>query len=56
MVTHAIHRARSDLMEQMEITPREIERRKEFLEFSDADIRALADINHLAEQYADDVI
>ena len=56
MVTHTMHRARSDLMEQMEITPREIERRKEFLEFSDADIRALADINHLAEQYADDVI
>ena len=56
MVTHAIHRARSDLMEQMEITPQEIERRKEFLEFNDADISALADINHLAERYADDVI
>ncbi len=43
-------------MEQMEITPQEIERRKEFLEFGGEDIGALESINHLAEQYADDVI
>jgi len=56
MVAHTIHRAVSDLMEQIEITPQEIERRKEFLEFRDADISALESINRLAEQYADDVI
>ena len=56
MVAHTMHRAASDLMEQMEITAQEIEQRKEFLEFGDADISALEAINRMAEQYADDVI
>jgi rsbT co-antagonist protein RsbR len=56
MVAHTMHKAASDLMEQMEITAQEIEQRKDFLEFGDADISALEAINRMAEQYADDVI
>ena len=53
-MAHTMHRAVSDLMEQIEITPQEIERRKAFLEFGAEDIRALESINTLAEQYADE--
>jgi rsbT co-antagonist protein RsbR len=56
MVAHTMHKAASDLMEQMEITAQEIEQRKDFLEFGDADISALEAINRMAEQYADNVI
>jgi len=54
--THQEHLAPSDMMEQMEITNQEIERRKEFLEFGAEDVRLLESVNQLAEQYAGDVI
>jgi signal transduction histidine kinase len=44
------------MMERMGITPQEIERRKEFLEFGAEDIRALQSIDNLAEQYAGEMI
>ncbi len=56
MVTHTLRTATSELMEQMEITSQEIERRKAFLEFGADDRTALQEIDELAEQYADEVI
>jgi hypothetical protein len=39
-----------------EISQQELVRRKDFLEFGDADVSNLAEINELAQRYADAVI
>ena len=44
------------LMQEMELTPQDIARRKEFLEFGDEDIKRLQGVNEVAQRYADGVI
>jgi len=39
-----------------EVSEQELVRRKDFLEFGDADVSNLAEINELAQRYADAVI
>jgi rsbT co-antagonist protein RsbR len=56
LVAHVIGRTSTDLLEQLDISAEEIERRKKFLEFSAEDITSLESINGLAEEYADQVI
>lgn len=44
------------MLVDMDLTEREVARRKDFLEFRDADVEALRTINPIAQKYADDII
>src|SRR5205085_2726347 len=48
--------ATSGLLQEMDLGPDEIARRKEFLELLEADVERLERLNEVAEHYADDVI
>lgn len=52
------HRAQADidLVEEMELRPEEIARRKAWLEFTDEDVELLRKLNVIAQEYAEDVI
>jgi rsbT co-antagonist protein RsbR len=55
-VIRVVARQELDLLDHLDITTDEIERRKEFLEFGAQDVTALTSINSLAEEYAEEVI
>ncbi len=48
--------AEQGLMQGMQVSPQEIDRRKEFLKFGEEDMRRLQGVNDLAQRYADSVI
>jgi rsbT co-antagonist protein RsbR len=46
----------SNLLNEMNINEKDIERRKEWLEFTEKDVKHLADLNNIAQGYADELI
>lgn len=56
MQDHTRRRGELPLLEELEISEREISRRKEFLKFQDDDIATVLGLNALAQKYADPVI
>ncbi|MBI4319723.1 MAG: PAS domain S-box protein [Chloroflexi bacterium] len=56
MATRTERVTEQSLLQEMGITDQDIARRKEFLEFTEEDVKRLLDINDIARAYADDII